>query len=133
MNLRHLSALALAATLSVSAPLFAASQPESTSAYGIRILTATSGGGIPIQRGTDRGEVAFALRNSVRKTLASDVWVYRGFHAENADSDAVRACDTVVITFVHDKVARMQLVSAPGLALIAANLKHDYSRDLASK
>ena len=72
MNMRPVSALIIAATLSVSAsvPLFAASKTEAPTSYSIHTLVATSGGGVQIERGMSRGDVSYAMRNKVRQELS---------------------------------------------------------------
>jgi len=135
MNARTVSALILVAGLSLaaSAPLFAASPNEVPTAFTVRTLIATSNGDMKIQRGMDRGDVSYAMKYKVRQELSHDVWAYAGYHTDLPLADA-RDCRTVVITFVNDQVADLQLVNKPAVAVIAMNLKASSpSRNLASK
>jgi hypothetical protein len=135
MKARPTSVLILAAALSASAfaPLFASSKNDSPRAYPIGVLTATSGGGVKIERGSSMGDVSFALRYRVRQELSPNVWAYTGFHA-NLDLANDQECGTVVITFVNGQVSDMRLVNKPAAAAIAANLKLGSSaRNIASK
>ena len=59
MNARPISALILAAALSVSAPLFAASQDASPTSISLRTLVASSNGDMKIERGTSREDVSY--------------------------------------------------------------------------
>ena len=129
MNARPISALILAAALSVSAPLFAASQDASPTSISLRTLVASSNG----ERGTSREDVSYAMRYKSRVELSPDVWVYSGYHAD-AGAPNAQDCGSVVITFAHGEVADLQLVNKPAVAAIAANLRlGSPSRNLASR
>jgi hypothetical protein len=135
MNARTVSALVLVAGLSLaaSAPLFAASPNEVPTSFTVRTLTASSNGDMKIQRGTDRGDVSFAMKYKTRQELSHDVWAYSGCHTDLAMAND-RDCNTVVITFVNDYVANLQLVNKSAVAVIAMNLKaNSPTRNLASK
>ncbi len=135
MNARTVSALVLAAGLSLaaSAPLFAASPSDIPTSLTVQTLIATSNGDMKVQRGTDRGDVAFAMKYKVRQELSHDVWAYTGYRADLPLANA-RDCGTVIITFVNDQVADLQLVNKPAVAVIAMNLKASSpTRNLASK
>jgi hypothetical protein len=133
MNARPISALILAAALSVSAPLFAASQDASPTSISLRTLVASSNGDMKNERGTSREDVSYAMRYKSRVELSPDVWVYSGYHAD-AGAPNAQDCGSVVITFAHGEVADLQLVNKPAVAAIAANLRlGSPSRNLASR
>lgn len=135
MNARTVSALILVAGLSfaASAPLFAASPSDIPTSLTVRTLIATSNGDMKVQRGMDRGDVSFAMKYKARQELSHDIWAYTGYHTDLDLADA-RECQTVVITFVNDKVVDLQLVNKPAVAVIAMNLKASSpTRNLASK
>jgi hypothetical protein len=128
MNIRRLSALLLAATLCGSAPLFAASESEIPASFSIQTVTVASGGGLKFERGDLRSDVMFAMKNKLCQRLSHNVWAYDGFFAENAHSDLLRRCETLVVTFENDRVVDVQLVNKPAFAAIAANVKLDQSQ-----
>ena len=65
--------------------------------------------------------------------LSSDVWVFTGYRAD-LDLANQRGCDKVVITFVHDKVADLQLVNRPAVGVITAGLRANHpARDIAGR
>ena len=135
MNARTVSALVLAVGLSIaaSAPLFAAAPNEIPTSFTVGTLTASSNGDMKIQRGTDRGDVSFAMKYKTRQELSHDVWAYSGCHPDLTLAND-RDCKTVVITFVDDRVANLQLVNKPAVAVIAMNLKaNSPTKNLASK
>lgn len=135
MNARHVSALILAAALSVSAsaPLFAAPQNEIPTSFTVRTLIASSNGDMKIVRGMDKEDVSFAMKYKDREQLSPDVWVYTGYHSENDLANA-RECWTMVIKFAQGKVVDLQLVNKPAVTVIALNLKsNSSSKNLASK
>jgi hypothetical protein len=135
MNARHVSALILAAALSVSAsaPLFAASQNEIPTSFTVRTLIASSNGDMKIVRGMDREDVSYAMKYRERQELSPDVWVYTGYHSENDLANA-RECWTMVIKFAQGKVVDLQLVNKAAVTVIALNLKsNSSSKNLASK
>jgi len=124
MNTRLASAYIFAAALSVSAlcSLSAASKNDTPVAFPVRTLTASKEGGEQIERGTTRSDVSWAMRYKSRQELSPDVWVFSGYHVD-ADLANASDCGTLVITFVHDKVADMKLVNESAATIIAANLK----------
>ena len=135
MNTRPVSALIIAAALSVSAsiPLFAAPKNDLPVTCPVRVLVATSDGCARITRGMYRGAVSHAMRYNSRVELSPDVWVYSGFHADT-DSSYAQECGTVVITFADDKVANLQLANRSAVAVLSTNLKFGSSTEfIASK
>jgi hypothetical protein len=125
--------LAVALSASASVPLFAASKNDLPIAFSVRTLTASSNGDMKVNRGMDRGDVSYALKYKSREVLSPDVWVYSGFHAD-VDPANDQGAGTVVITFANDKVADIQLVNKPAVALIAASLRlGSPARNIASK
>jgi hypothetical protein len=134
MNTRPVSALILAAALSVAAsvPMSAASK-DAAVALPVQTVTVASNGNIKIERGMYRGDVSFAMKYKNREELSPNVWVYSGFHA-NSDAEIAQGCESVVITFANDKVVDLQLVNRPAATSIAANLRLGSSaRNIASR
>jgi hypothetical protein len=134
MNTRLATACILSALAALaSAPARAASTYDSPIIFSIHTLSATSNGGIRIERGMDREDVSWAMKYKSHVELSPDVWVFTGYRAD-LDLANQRGCDKVVITFVNDKVADLQLVNRPAVGAIAANLRANYpARDIASR
>jgi hypothetical protein len=124
MNTRPVSVLLLAAalSLSVSLPLSAAPKNILPVAVPVETITVASNGYMKITRGSDLGDVFFAMKFKNRERLASNVWVFHDFHA-NSSADFVQGCRFVVVTFADKKVVNLQLVNQPAVTSIAASLK----------
>ena len=124
MKTRINSVLLLAATLSVSAfvSLSAATQKDFPVAYAVNTVTASHDGGEQISRGTSRGDVSWAMRHKTGQALSPDIWVYSNYVAD-LDVANQQGCETLVITFAHDKVVDLKLVNKPAVTVIASNVK----------
>ncbi len=122
MNSRLISIFCLAAAVSTSAliSLSAASKDSHPAAYAVRqVFVDPASGSDQITRGTSRTAVVQLMGSPIRE-LSSDVWVYRGFHADlDAANDA--DCSTLVITFVHGEVANLKLVNQSAVSILASN------------
>ncbi len=134
MNTRLASACILSALVAfASVPARAATANDAPIIFSIHTLSATSNGGIRIERGMDRGDVSWAMKYKSHEELSPDVWVFTGYRAD-LDLANQRGCDKVVITFVNNKVADLQLVNRPAVGVIAARLRANHpARDLASR
>ena len=135
MNARPVSALVLAAVLSVSAssPSFAASRNDVAVVYPLNTVTVTSNGDMKVVRGMYRGDVSWAMKYDSHEELSTNVWAFSGYHA-NLDLPDDQNCGTLIITFKDDKVVDLQLVNKPAVAVITASLKvGSPSRNLAKK
>jgi hypothetical protein len=121
MNTRRLSIAVLAAALCacVSTPVFAHNQPTS---YAVRTVTVSSAGDLRIERGMDKSDVSWIMRNKTRQSLARNVWAFNGFVA-NYEPANQQGCETLVLTFTQDKLSDIKLVNSSSLAVIVARLK----------
>jgi hypothetical protein len=111
--------LVLVTTLSASAllPLSAAANDRVPRAYPVHNFTSATGDVITA------GDTAATVRSILGhplKELAPDVWTYRSYRA-NLDLANEQGCDTIVITFAHNKVIDMKLVNDRAIAVLAAS------------
>jgi hypothetical protein len=124
MKLSSVSIGLVACVLGMSAtmPLAASSSNNAPVAVVVQTVTVTSNGSMKITVGSDFGDVFFAMKYKNRETLASNVWVFSDFHAD-PDSDALRGCRYLVVTFADKRVVSLRLANQPALTAIAADLR----------
>jgi hypothetical protein len=126
-----MSAVIIAAALSVSAFVPSSPASEKTPALGYSVSTLTvNSRGERIQRGATQSTVRLLMGRPSRE-LSPDIWIYGGYYA-NLDLANEQRCDTLVITFVQDKVADLKLVNKRAIGVIAANAKNTRSPFYAS-
>jgi hypothetical protein len=118
------SVLILAAALSASAllPLSAAEKNTRPIGYRVNMLTLASDGYLPIASGTARSTVERKMGSPFRE-ISPDVWLYHNYRAD-LDLANEQGCDTLVVTFAHDRIVDLKLVNLRGAEIIAAGLGH---------
>jgi hypothetical protein len=118
------SVLILAAALSASAlvPLSAAEKNTHPIGYRVNVVTLASEGYIQIAPGTARSTVERKMGSPFRE-ISPDVWLYHNFRAD-LDLANEQLCDTLVVTFAHDRIIDLKLVNPRGAQVIAANSEH---------
>jgi hypothetical protein len=118
------SVLILAAALSASAfaPLSASAKNSTPLGYRVSVVTLASEGYMRITPGTARSTVEMKMGSPFLE-LSPDVWLYHHYQA-NLDLANQQGCDTLVITFAHNKIVDLKLVNARAVHALAANLEH---------
>ena len=118
------SVLILAAALSTAAllPLSAAEKNTHPIGYRVNMLTLASDGYLPIASGTARSTVERKMGSPFRE-ISPDVWLYHNYRAD-LDLANEQGCDTLVVTFAHDRIVDLKLVNLRGAEIIAASLEH---------
>jgi hypothetical protein len=113
------SLLVFAAALTASAllPLSAAANDRVPRAYPVRDFTTATG---DVITAGDTAATVRAILGHPLKELAPDVWTYRTYRAD-LDLANDQGCDTIVITFAHNKVVDMKLVNDRAVAVLAAS------------
>ena len=111
----RLALLTILGSALAASPALAA--PPAQPAHAHPVGTAERNSSASVVRGAGVIEVYSTLGEPAEK-LGNDQWIYRGFHAgsEQAPEDD---CDILVITFVKGRVADMQLVNQPAVAIFA--------------
>jgi hypothetical protein len=124
MKTSSVSVLILAAALSASAlvPLSAAEKNSLPIGYRVSVLTLASEGYIRIAPGTARSTVERMMGSPFRE-ISPDVWIYHNYRAD-LDLANEQHCDTLVVTFAHDRIVDLKLVNPRGAQVIAADLEH---------
>jgi hypothetical protein len=122
MKTRIASVIIIAAALSASAfvPLSAAAKNNLPIGYPVDVIHLSGLGQYEqITRGVSARAVLRFMGSPTRQ-LSSDVWAYRGFHA-NLDRADAEGCSTLVVTFSRGIVTDLKLVNPPAFGIIAAN------------
>jgi hypothetical protein len=122
MKTRIASVFILAAALSASAFVPLSAAPEYNLPIGYPVDTVNLSGLGQYEQITRGVSARAVLRfmGSPTRQLTSDVWAYRGFHANLARADA-DGCSTLVVTFSHGIVTDLKLVNQTAVGIIAAN------------
>ncbi len=123
MNTRLANALILAAALSATALITTAA--PSAIGYPASVVTKTSWNDL-LERsesglvvpGSSRAEV-LAILGQPTRALSPGAWVFEGYHPD-AEVAVGRGCTHLVVTFAHDRVARLAFVNRPAVEVIAA-------------
>jgi hypothetical protein len=130
MKIRTISALVIAATLTMSvfSPLSAAPKEASGVGYWASTITVKSWDPLSetwqrqsISAGAPRALVQ-SLLGKPRQELTPDVYLYDNCRADQTLASG-QGCNTLIVTFAQDQVAAMKVVNAPGAQTIAANLR----------
>lgn len=123
MNTRLANALVLAAALSATA-LIATGAPSAVG-YPASAVTKTSWNDLLertesslVAPGSSRVEV-LAIMGRPTRALSQDVWEFEGYQPD-AEVAVRRGCTHLVVTFAHERVARLAFVNSPAVELIAA-------------
>lgn len=111
-----LSLLVLAGVATSAASAESANPTPTAAAFAIPVRRADVDGWT-ISRGTPR-QIVLNHWGTPDVTLSGDVWVFSRFHARQKRAEA-RDCRLLVVTFVGDKVADLQLVNARAQAILA--------------
>ena len=124
MKISSVSVLILAAALTAPALVSLSAAEKNTNPIGYRVgvLTLASQGYIRITPGTARSTVERMMGTPFRE-ISPDVWIYHNYRAD-LDLANEQRCDTLVVTFAHDRIVDLKLVNLRGAQVIAANLAH---------
>jgi len=112
--LRHLPGL-LVALFVLAAPLAIHATPDRPIAYHL------DQAGRYVERGTPRIQVLAKLGKPAER-LGEDIWLYRGMEPASGYR-ADPSCRTLMVTFREGQVVRLQLVNAPMIDRVAADLR----------